>query len=181
MKRLVPELRRVLRRHGWLPGLAALLVLLAIAVQLLVLQPMRKELAAERERAERTRQKLQSGALPRRAESGSVGDQLRSFHSFFPRPDSLPFWLETMHRLGRNSGVAMRSGEYRLERPEQGLWRYHVTLPVSGNYLQVRQFIGQVLKEVPAASLDDVQLRREAGPAGRIEARLRFSIHFAGT
>jgi hypothetical protein len=59
-------------------------------------------------------------------------------------------------------------------RADDRLVRYRMTLPVSGTYPQVRAFVVDVLRDVPAAALDDIQLRRDA--AGRIEARVRFSL-----
>lgn len=175
------EAKRLLRRIG-LPAIAAIaLVLLALVLYAAGVRPARSELATLRVQAEAAQQKLRSGKLQGSGAPASVGEQLRSFQAFFPRAESLPHWLDTIHTIGRAAGLVIRSGEYRLERPEQGPWRYHVTLPVSGSYIQVRQFITFVLREVPAASLDDVQLRRESGAGDRVEARLRFSLHFAGS
>lgn len=181
MASLAPELRRAVRRLGLPLIAAAVLVVAAILVFVAGVQPLRKDVAALRSQVDAAQQRLRSGNLERGAAPASVSAQLRSFHAFFPRPESLPHWLETIHKIGRGAGLVIRSGEYRLERQEQGLWRYHVTLPVAGNYIQVRQFITFVLREVPAASLDDVQLRRDPGAGERVEARLRFSLHLAGS
>jgi Tfp pilus assembly protein PilO len=181
MASLAPKLRRAVRRLG-LPVIAATaLAAAAVVVYLAGVQPMRSEVTALQAQANAAQQRLRSGNLERGAAPASVSEQLRSFHSFFPRADSLPHWLDTIHKIGRGAGLVIRSGEYRLERQDQGLWRYHVTLPVAGNYIQVRQFITFVLREVPAASLDDVQLRREPGAGERVEARLRFSLHLTGS
>lgn len=180
MTRPVPDPRRLLRRIGW-PALGAgALVLLAVLLYALGVRQAQREVDALKLQAEAAQQRLRSGSLEARKAPATVAEQLRTFQAFFPRADSLPHWLDTIHTIGRGSGLVIRSGEYRLERPEQGPWRYHVTLPVAGNYLQVRQFITFVLREVPSASLDDVQLRREAG-SDRVEARLRFSLHLIGS
>lgn len=180
MNHRVPELRRLARRIGWPALVAAALVLLAALLYLAGARPLQSEVDGLRQQAEAARQKLRSGKLEPGRAPATVAEQLRTFQAFFPRPDSLPHWLDRIHAIGRGSGLVIRSGDYRLERPEQGPWRYHITLPVAGSYLQVRQFITFVLREVPAASLDDVQLRREAG-SDRVEARLRFSLHLAGS
>lgn len=180
MNHRVPELRRLARRIGWPALAAAALVLLAALLYLAGVRQLQSEVDGLRQQAEAARQKLRSGKLEPGRAPATVAEQLRTFQAFFPRPDSLPHWLDQIHAIGRGSGLVIRSGDYRLERPEQGPWRYHITLPVAGSYLQVRQFITFVLREVPAASLDDVQLRREAG-SDRVEARLRFSLHLAGS
>lgn len=176
----VRRAQRLLRRHGLFTATGAALLLLAAAFHALAVQPLQPQVRELRAQAGLVQQQLRSGQLAPRERPATVSEQLRTFQTFFPRADSVPHWLDTIHTIGRASGLAIRSGEYRLERAEQGLWRYHVTLPVSGSYVQVRQFITFVLREVPAASLDDVQLRKEAGAGERLEARLRFSIHLAG-
>jgi Tfp pilus assembly protein PilO len=173
------RLRRIVRRTGW-PVLAAIALLVAgLLLYFAGVRRLQDQVQVLRTEADAAQQKLRSGKLQGVRGPTSVSEQLRAFHAFFPRAESLPHWLETIHKVGVGAGLVIRAGEYRLERPEQGPWRYHVTLPVAGNYLQVRQFITFVLREVPAASLDDVQLRREPGPGERVEARLRFSLHFA--
>jgi Tfp pilus assembly protein PilO len=175
-------MRALLRRHGALLVVGAALLLLAGICYAAAVHPLREELAELRGRAEAQQQKLRSGALAAAPARASVEEQLRTFHAFFPRAESAPLWLETLHALGEGYGLQIRSGEYRLERrPDSQLLRYHVTLPVSGSYTQVRQFITHVLQDMPAASLDDVQLRRDPAVTDRVEARLRFSLHFAGT
>ena len=181
MSPAIHRLQRLLRRHG-VPMLAGVLLALgAAAFYAAAVLPLRAELAELQQQTTAAQQRLRSGAFAAVAPRASVSEQLRTFHAFFPKVDSAPHWLETLHALGQGYGLTIRSGEYRLERrPETPLLRYHVTLPVTGSYGQVRQFITHALQEMPAASLDDVQLRREAGVADRVEARLRFSFYFAG-
>lgn len=181
MTRPAPDLRRLLRRIGLPAVVAVLLAVLGAALYLAGVQPLRQQVAGLRADVDAAQRKLRSGKLEGRAAPASVAEQLRSFQAFFPRAESLPQWLDTIHTIGRGSGLTIRSGEYRLERTDKGPWRYHVTLPVAGSYLQVRQFITFVLRELPAASLDDVQLRRDPTAGDRVEARLRFSLHLAGS
>jgi hypothetical protein len=181
MTRPARKLHRLVHRVG-LPALAAAALLIVAALLYFAgVQPLRSELAGLRTQADAAQQKLRVARLAGTAAPATVAEQLRSFHAFFPRTDSLSHWLDKIHTIGRAAGLSIRSGEYRLERQERAPWRYHVTLPVSGSYVQIRQFITFVLQEVPSASLDDVQLRREAGAGERLEARLRFSLHFSGS
>ncbi|TFZ05375.1 hypothetical protein EZ313_01495 [Ramlibacter henchirensis] len=181
MKQHARELRRLVRRLGWFAAAGLAMLLAAVLLHFGGARPVLSEVEASRLKLATLREQLGAGGH-RFGEpiAKSVPEQLRAFREFLPRSESLPRWLDALHASARGTGVAIRSGEYRLERQEGGLLRYHVTLPVTGNYTQLRQFVNAVLQDVPAASLDDVQLRREAGAADRLEARLRFSIHFAG-
>ena len=181
MMSIVHRARRSLRRHAAATLVGAALVAAAGAYYVALVLPARAELAALRTTLEEGRQRARGpdgkGAAPKK----SVNEQLRTFHAFFPRANSAPRWLDTLYTLGRAYGLAMPSGEYRLERGgETALVRYHVTLPVAGSYTQIRQFIAHALKEMPAASLDDVQLRSDPDAQGRVQARLRFSLYFGG-
>ena len=181
MTPLLHRPRRSLRRHAAATlAVAALIVAAGVWYVALVL-PARSEVAALRADVEAARERARSAGGLAAAPKLGVNEQLRKFHAFFPRAESAPRWLDTLNTVGRAYGLSMPSGEYRLERgTDTAPARYHVTLPVGGSYTQIRQFIGHVLKERPAASLDDVQLRSDPDAQGRVEARLRFSLYFGG-
>jgi hypothetical protein len=71
-------------------------------------------------------------------------------------------------------------GEYSMVQ-ERGsrLARYQITLPLKGNYAQIRSFIGEVLREVPASSLDDIALKREAIGSPLLDARIKLTLFVA--
>jgi Tfp pilus assembly protein PilO len=181
MMQIVHRARRLLRGHAAATLAGAALLVAAGAYYVVLVLPARAELADLRAAVDagqaRMRKVQGSGAAPKL----SVDEQLRTFHAFFPRPEAAPRWLDTLYMAGRAYGLSMPSGEYKLERSnDAALARYHVMLPVAGSYTQIRQFIAHVLKEVPAASLDDVQLRSDPDAKGHVEARLRFSLYFGG-
>jgi Tfp pilus assembly protein PilO len=94
---------------------------------------------------------------------------------------SSPDWLGKIHAAARSKGLALRSGEYRLERAaDQRFARYQITLPVVGSYAQIRGFVGQVLADVPAAALEDITLRRESASSPSLEARIRLTLYLGG-
>jgi Tfp pilus assembly protein PilO len=107
----------------------------------------------------------------------STEQQLRTFHEFFPPVSALPDWLERIYATGRAAGIAIELGEYRLMQ-EQGrqLVRYQMTLPLKGTYAQIRRFIAQVLEDVPALALDDIDLKRQAIHNTALEARVRLTL-----
>lgn len=105
-------------------------------------------------------------------------DELRAFHASFPRTDASTALLRQIHDAASEQGLSMPSGEYRVERRAgQALERYIVTLPLSGSYKAIRAFVAAVLANVPAAAVDDIQLRRESTLSPTIEARVRISLY----
>jgi hypothetical protein len=181
MMPMVRAAQRMLRRHAAATLAGVVLLAAAGSYHLAVVVPARSELAALRAAVDAAREGSRNANGSAATPKPSLDEQLRTFHAFFPRANSAPQWLDTLYILGRADGLSMPSGEYKLERgPDMAVTRYHVTLPVAGSYTQIRQFIAHALKEVPAASLDDVQLRNDPDRQGRVEARLRFSLYFEG-
>jgi Tfp pilus assembly protein PilO len=122
----------------------------------------------------------------RSASGGAVSDgrdiegRLAAFQRALPVSASVPQWLGRIRSAALQSGLALRTVDYKLERTaDSPILRYRITLPVTGNYSQVRGFIGSVLADVPAASVDDVQLKREGVLQRTLEARIRLTLFIA--
>ena len=83
-----------------------------------------------------------------------------------------------MYAAAAAQKLVLEQGEYRLSSDKTGkLARYQVTLPVKGSYLQIRQFVDQALIDVPVATLDDINFKREAIGATQLEARIKFTLY----
>jgi Tfp pilus assembly protein PilO len=106
--------------------------------------------------------------------------QLRTFYEFFPHYSSVPDWLSRINAAAQSTGLSLDLGEYSMVQ-ERGarLARYQLTLPLKGNYRQIRGFIGEVLREVPAASLDDISFRREAIGSQVLDTRIKLTLFVA--
>jgi Tfp pilus assembly protein PilO len=167
------RLNALLRRLG-VPGVLALGVLLACAgFWFSAVQPLEREIEAQRAALER----LRARAPFQPVGAGGREAELRRFYNHFPSSAELPNELERLHRLARRAGLQLAQGEYRLERRPVGLWAYRVTLPVRGTYLQLRDFLGALLKDMPIASLDALRFERKKVAEAQLEAQLRITLH----
>lgn len=178
LRSLLDDLRVTAGRLG-APGFAGLALLaLAAILQVVMVLPRERELESLQVQADSLQAKLAAGqSLARRPPEGSA-EQLATFYAFFPKPESAPQWLGKIHAAARANGIVLRTGEYRLERrADQKLARYQVTLPVVGSYAQVRAFIAGVLAEVPAAAIDEIQMRRDNVASTTLEVRIRLSLY----
>lgn len=137
------------------------------------LAPAERELRGQRLALETLKQRspLQPVAVSGRAE------ELRRFYNLFPPAASLTDELERVHQLARRAGLQLAQGEYRLERPDHGLWAYRVVLPVHGGYSQVRAFGAALLRDMPTASLDGLRFERRKAAETEIDAQLRLTLH----
>lgn len=108
-------------------------------------------------------------------------EQLATFYAYFPAVGSAPEWLKRIYAAAETRGVVLQSGEYRLSRNAgERLARYEITLPLKGSYAQIRGFVADVLAAVPAAVLEEVNLRREGVETARLDARVRFTLYLGG-
>jgi len=98
------------------------------------------------------------------------------FYGFFTGP-SLSAWLNKLYAAAAAQQLLLEQGEYRITPSKNGkLSRYQITLPVKGNYLQIRQFVAQALNDVPIAALDEISFKREAIGATEVEARIKLTL-----
>lgn len=156
------------------------LVLLALALALHVgrVVPLERELVSLQAEVGSLQSRLRSGkGIATRTDENSA-EQLATFYAYFPPSAAAPEILGKIHAAAAANGIVLRSGEYKLERnSDQRLARYLVTLPIVGSYAQVRRFVSAVLADVPAASIDEIQMRRESIAATALETRVRISIY----
>ena len=167
------RLERLLRRLG-ATGVLGLGVLLGCAgFYVNAVGPAEEQAHAQRAALERQAVRTQR---PATAADGRE-EELQRFYALFPSAAQLTDEVERLHALARRSGLELSQAEYRLERPQAGLWAYRVSLPVSGSYLQLRQFLAAVLSDVPIASVDALRFERRKAADTRLEAQVRVTLH----
>jgi Tfp pilus assembly protein PilO len=171
------ELARWIEQFGW-PGVIGLaLIVFATTLHFSALVPLAAQRANLRTEAETLQARLKAGESIAKRPAASVGEQLGTFYAFFPKPDTTAEWIGRINAAARAKGLTLASGEYKLERrADHKLARYQMTLPVTGTYTQIREFVGAVLADVPAAALDEITLRRDAVTSATLEARIRLSL-----
>ena len=92
-----------------------------------------------------------------------------------------------LHRQDRLAAMLALAVEHQLEPKRSefqlsldrdlGLLRYSVTMPLSGSYEQLRDFIEAAQTDDPALGLDRLRLRRASAGATAIEADLTWSLY----
>lgn len=177
-------LRREVQRLKWRGVVGIALAVLAVALVVAVLRPMERETAELRDDVAQLRAKLRSGVDPaaHRVATGPAGrEQLENFYAFFPSVATLPDWLGEVHLAAARHGLALETGEYQLQHPPGArLARYELQLPLKGTYPQLRAFLADVLKKIPAAAVDDVVIRRETVGSPELDAKVRLFVYLGG-
>jgi len=155
-------------------GLLAFSVVFFIAAVL----PRQEESSELMDKAQamQVRMRTEPVSAPDRKPEGD--EALQIFYAFFPRIDSSPLWIKELVQVAEQREVQISGSEYRMVREKDWkLARYEIILPVRGRYPQLRAFIADALRAVPAMALVDVAFKRENVGSELLEARLRFSLY----
>lgn len=148
-------------------GMAALaLISAAAAFSMLVVEPLESRTAA-----------MKSAVRPSpRVGGGEGGGKVQVVYKYLARGDEPTDALATLHNIGIGTGVRLQSASYRAQR-EGRVERLEIALPLTGSYAQIRDFAAKALAEIPAASLDQLSLKRENRGDAELHAELRLTIH----
>lgn len=177
-------LRREASRLGW-RGIAGMaLVVLAAGLVVFALRPAQREAGELMTEVTKLRTALRAGTGAAGGASAALPSkivQLETYYAFFPDVSTLPDWLGEVHLAAQRHGLSLDSGQYQLQHPVGArLARYELDLPLRGTYPQLRAFLADVLTKVPAASIEEVLVRRESVANREMEARVRLAIHLGG-
>lgn len=146
--------------------LAMALIVASAALSTLIVEPLESRAAA-------LRSALRPAAPAR--DAGPAG-KVQAVYQFLARGDEPTDALARLHGIGVGTGVRLQSASYRAQQ-EGRVERLEIALPLTGSYAQIRDFAARALAEIPAASLDQLSLRRETRGDAELHAELRLTIH----
>ena len=141
--------------------------------------PMRHDLASQASNLELAR----LAAADQRAGRVTVSPQQHAANivGSLPTPNDVPARLGSIVTVAAATGIELERGSYEFATASgDSIAQYQLTLPVTGSYPQVRQFIENVLATIPAIALDSMRLERDKVANQVIAADLKFSILLGG-
>ncbi|MDH4393570.1 MAG: hypothetical protein QE285_19375 [Aquabacterium sp.] len=118
-------------------------------------------------------------AVPRQAVPAVPADMaaLAAFTDVLGEPSGTERYLGTVLAAARQHRVTVAEGRYRISLDAAAqIDRYAIRLPVSGRDVDIRLFCDQVLRALPFASLDVVELKRSAVSEGMLSATLEWTL-----
>jgi Tfp pilus assembly protein PilO len=178
---------QMIKKFGILGMLALTITLGCCLLYALNILPLQKKIVQDTLRLQQeNKQKALSDAteqLPlEMAPKQTTAESIKRFYAQFPALERLPNCLRLIDNIALKQRLSLNRGDYKLTQikslqTNQGaLSRYEIVLPVSGQYIQIRQFTAQVLHELPALALTDLHLKRESAQSPTVEARLIFVL-----
>jgi hypothetical protein len=166
---------RILLESLGVPGVLGIGVLVSCAsFYFMTLGPAERQLETQRSAASLS----QARSTHRPVSTDARAEKLRQFHKLFPSTESLVDEVERLYGLAREAPLELKQGEYRLETKGAGLLAYRITLPVRGNYTEIRDFIGAVLADMRTASIDGIRFERNKAGDTQLEVQLRLTVYF---
>ncbi len=166
-------LRAMIRMLGPYGLAGVVLLLLCASLYFGVVKPAEIELSARQEASKRM--KSRSAVQPVSIDSRS--DDLRRFYALFPSSGKIAPEMQKLWVVAGEYKIDLQQGEYRLESSGPGLARYRITLPVRATYAQIRQFVGFILKEIPAMSIDGLRFERKKISDTQLEAQIKLTLY----
>lgn len=105
-------------------------------------------------------------------------EALGSFYAFFPPSEHLSDQIRKIYAVAEKQSFQLEQGEYRASRDNTGrLLRYQISLPIRGNYTQVRKFLAGVLADVPYLSVESIQFERHRASETTVDAKVKLVMY----
>lgn len=162
-------------RLGWPGRLGLVLAALSLAGYLAAVAPAQQRLQEIKQRAETLQIRAAGG--DRQGMAIPLGEQLLEFYRFFPNDKEFVDWIAKLAAIANDGGVSLDQADYAVA-PDVGskLSRYQVTLPIRGDYRQIRRFLSALGTEIPIVALEEVQFERQKVGDSMVNARIRLTF-----
>lgn len=178
MSRALHQAAYWLRKLGW-PGWAgAGLVIFSALFHAWLIAPSAARLEQVRQESGAA-----SEALKRLAQQGIAGgsdhtSRLADFYRFFPPMTDAPDWLAKIYAAAARQSISLEQGEYKLIGSKgERMAVYQINLPIRGSDRQIRNFVAEVLNQVPVAALEDISFQRQAIGSPEVQAKVRLLLY----
>jgi hypothetical protein len=133
---------------------------------------LRQEIAAARNNA------VGMGLNPLPNDIPAEETHLTRFYRHFPLRENAQASLAVIFSAAEAQGLLLAEGSYQMiPVKDLKLFAYQISLPLKGSYKQIRKYVAQVLKAMPAASLDELSFSREAITHEQVDAKIRLTLY----
>lgn len=172
--------RRGLGLLGW-PGVAGIgLLSICPAFYFSAILPMQERLASTRNSVIALQEQVKhAGRNGQGASQRTPEEQLDEFYRMFPEGRNMPEYLEKIFSSAQKQGISLDQGEYKVTSDQKGnLVSFQMTLPIKGEYPQIRKYLAALLADIPVLSLQQVQFKRRKVDNSLVEANVRLVLYF---
>ena len=170
MNLLLWRIRQWARRLGPAGLLGAALLVLALGLFLIQVQPLQQKTLQQTQQLDSLRLAAQSIAP---APIATAPDPL----AMLPPGSSAAGTLGELEQLALAHGFELVRGQYSVAAVNHArLARWQMVLPVEASYPALHAFVAAALERLPNLVLDEVKLKRDRIEDVELQAELRFSL-----
>ncbi len=173
MKRLTWALRQIVQSLGSLGLIGIGLVMAALLMQITAIQPVKKEIMQLNSRLTSIK------THPKNVRNYTPNQQLALINNFFPSSMMLSEQLKILHQMTEMRELYMGKVDYKLSKiPSTSLERYDVSYEVIADYPILRQYLSDLLTQLPNAALDNIELQRMNDKGEVPETKLNIVLYY---
>lgn len=178
MSRALNQAAYWLKILGW-PGWAgAGLVIFTALFHAWLIAPTAARLEQVRQETGAANEALKKMAQQGIAGGGNQESSLAAFYRFFPAMADAPDWLAKIYAAAARQSISLEQGEYKLIGSKgERMAVYQINLPLRGSDRQIRNFVAEVLNQVPVAALEDISFQRQAIGSPEVQAKVRLLLY----
>lgn len=170
--------RYQLRQLGWQGMLGLLLILGSLAY--LFLQVVPKANQVQQLQLDARNFKRNSTLYAQDHKAGKF-DVVKDFYRLLPAQNEANNRIAMILNAATNAGLSLEKVEYDQPLSQHPITQYQINLPMKGSYVQIRQFINEVLNKIPTIALNDISMRRDDVSTDILETRIQFILYLKNT
>lgn len=163
-----------MRQLGWQGLLGLLLVLGSLAY--LFLQAIPKENQVQQLQLDASNFKTNSKRYAQDHKTGQL-DVVKDFYRVLPAQNEANNKISVILNAATNAGLSIEKVEYEQPLSHYPITPYQIKLPVKGSYVQIRQFINEVLNAIPTIALNDVSMKRDDITTDVLVTNIQFILY----
>ena len=160
---------------GW-KGLAGLVLIIG-SLSYLIIVAVPKAQQLQRLQIEMTAAKANQKQSDSNRNNSDPSDIARTFYDVLPTQTEASSKISAILRVATDNGLVINKVEYEQPLSVLPLIQYQIKLPLTGSYMQIRQFINQVLNTLPSIALNDISLKREDIATDLVDAQIQFTLY----
>lgn len=166
-----------LRQLSWQGLLGIALLVSSLLAYLIISNPKIQQLAQLQSKYSAL--KANSKSNFKNDNSEKYFDITQRFYAFLPKQNDANREISRILGEANSAGLVTDKVEYSQSNLSSSLVQYQIKLPLSGSYMQIRQFLKQVLKTLPAIALSDISLSRNDVTSDLLDARIQLTLYLS--
>lgn len=165
-----------LRRLHWQAQIGLLLIVTGLLLLLTVTSPKAHALKALN--ADITELKNSHQASTFQENINPEIDIAEQFYALLPAQKEVNIKIAQILQIASDNGLQVKKVEYTTQSTASAaLLKYQIKLPLTGTYLQIRQFVTHTLNAQPSLALSDINFKRDDIGADLVKSNILFTLY----